>query len=210
MTKEWQEASNERAKEMKLNPISGALSRVSVVVVSLPLAYATVVDRYDLGRVQGHRLCSEQIDKRGYQPFFYSSFFLSSILFASWNQNIRFLYPLFSFSLFQRFSSNLKTTTGQCATWEMSAHAGRNVCSTIGWPGEISHRGPRSDAVWTSCYLCRPCLSCLPQLGVLCSLSSLTSPRRCIPLRVGMRVRVRTPARCLMLTRLGDSELQSR
>ena len=51
MTKEWQEASNERAKEMRINPISGTFSCSRVTSNAL-----TVLFRYIVRGLQGQGL----------------------------------------------------------------------------------------------------------------------------------------------------------
>ena len=62
MNKEWQEASNERAAEMKLNPITGAFffSQHICVLGSVCL----FCDRLHFGGLQGYRLRSIKIDGR--------------------------------------------------------------------------------------------------------------------------------------------------
>jgi hypothetical protein len=64
ISKEWEEASNERAKELKINPISGPyLLRTHSSVTCHPFAYKlSVACRYFIGGLFWQGLCYTQVD----------------------------------------------------------------------------------------------------------------------------------------------------
>lgn len=81
ISREWEEASNQRALEMKLNPITGTSrspsgsrsgERLINRLSDLCLAFVLVF-RYLVGRIHWQGLCSDQVDKQ--RALQYSCFF---------------------------------------------------------------------------------------------------------------------------------------